>query len=74
MRLDTGALDINKVSRIRQINEKPYLNIERGVFNGTGPTILQFNPYLKKVMLRDATNGMQYKPDTNDGSIHAYDN
>lgn len=74
MRLDTGALDIGRVSRIRQINEKPFLNIQKNVFNGTGFTSMQLNPYKNKVMVGIMTNGMQYKPDTNDGSIFAYDN
>ncbi len=74
IRLDTGALAIDRVSRIRQMNQKPFLNIQRDIFNGTGPTTLELNPYKSKVMLGSMTNGMQYKPDTNEGSIYAYDN
>ena len=27
LRIDTGALDLDRISRIRQVNQKPYLNI-----------------------------------------------
>lgn len=40
MRIDTGALNIDRITRVRQINEKPYLNIQKDIFNGTGPTTL----------------------------------
>jgi hypothetical protein len=74
MRMDTGALEQERIARIRQINEKPYLNIKKDIFNGTGPTTLEVNPYPKIVPLSDMTNGMQYKPDINDGSLNQYDN
>lgn len=34
MRIDTGTLDQSRICRIRQINEKPYLNILRNIYNG----------------------------------------
>jgi len=36
LRMDTGALNLDRIARIRQINQRPYLNIKQKIFNGTG--------------------------------------
>ena len=37
MKMNTGALDIDKVARIVQVNDEPYLNIQKNIYNGSGP-------------------------------------
>ena len=44
------------------------------IFNGTGYVEAQINPYSERVSLNDMTNGMQYRPSIDDGSLNAYDN
>lgn len=58
MRIDTGALDLSRISKVRQINEKPYLNIQQNIFNGSGYVQAPVNPWEKRVYLKDMTNGM----------------
>lgn len=72
--MDTGSLEIEKIARIRQINQKPYLNVLQQIYNGTGYVSVAVNPYDVRVPLDENTNGMQFKPEINEGNLDAYDN
>eukprot|EP00347_Sterkiella_histriomuscorum_P017232 403350176 len=74
MRIDTGALEQERISRVRQINLKPYLNIQQNIYNGTGYVQAPVNPWYNRVSLNDMTNGLQYKPEINEGTLNQYDN
>jgi hypothetical protein len=45
-----------------------------GVYNGTGPNYAPVNLWDKKAPLANTTNGMQFHPESNAGSISVYDN
>lgn len=74
LRIETGSIDVSKVARIRQINQKPYINVLTNIFNGTGYVQAPVNPYSVRVPLSEDTSGMQFQPEVNEGTLQAYDN
>lgn len=74
IRIDTGALRQERIARIRQINQAPYFNIQKEIYNGTGYVSTIINPWKQKFEIKNATNGMQFKPNIEDGGVNTYDN
>mmetsp|Transcript_33877 Transcript_33877/g.24932 ORF Transcript_33877/g.24932 Transcript_33877/m.24932 type:complete len:322 (-) Transcript_33877:362-1327(-) len=75
IRMDAGFTYKDKIAHTRLINMLPTINKNQYIYNGTDPSLLQLNPWATKVELNKATNGMQFPPDTEDGTgVSFYDN
>ena len=74
IKIKTGTGHVENISKLTQINQKAFVNKRLTIFNGTGPIETAVNLWDKKVQLEDVTNGMQFHPETNEGTIRIYDN
>lgn len=67
-------MDVNKVAKVRLVNDKNIVNKNMKVYNGTGHMDVQVYPWGNSVLLGTLSNGKQFSPRYTDGNLHIYDN
>jgi hypothetical protein len=74
VRVDAGFTSLDKIARVRLVNNLPTINKNMIVFNGTNHTLHQVNPWKDVISFSNGTNGMQYQPFYSNDYIIQYDN
>lgn len=72
----TGSLGVNEVSTVRRLNDVSYVNKNYLMFNGTYYHNVTLSPYGSDSLVKfsKCSNGMQFSPGTEDGTLRVYDN
>jgi len=73
----TGSLGVDEVSTVRRVNNVAYVNKNFQMFNGTYYHDVTLNPGGSSdsfTSFNKCSNGMQFAPNTDSGSVRVYDN
>lgn len=73
MWINSGASDPYQVGQVQQLNNKPYLNSLTQIYDGSQISSQPVNPWAREVALDGISNGLQYAPQTDGGSVKSYD-